>query len=1295
MRPAGRRDGRAPRKTKACTRAVALAVAQCSLLGASAGQSVPLVSINVGSNATVMDAAGKVFVADRYFVAGEAVTDPTPAANGTRDPSDASSSAGHGFALFEPLFQSGRIGSSVSYRLPLPVNAFGEMVLACSVSGRSNGTTKISAPTTDAADTVSLRINGVALPAVTLTGGFQVTSATIRLLRQEGTESSLSIQNGSGDEVAVPKFTGDININVSFSSADRTKLVALQITKGDLDPPRPGGAQKARDTGFSHEQSSETQGWGTEYLSVYIATLAVAVLLWRPKAGLLSGSFAALRSRPASLDDSAWLEPEQEHAPVTTKSGSSKSSPKKNKKADRKQAEMKRGQKDGGAKKTAQASDRTAPTKQVSAKPTTAATSVRPNEQLVAMGFDARMAQAALTKCGGDLTAAVEVLTSKGQNSASGAPDDKIKKSGGSPTKRRSPPAKAVQKAPAKAVQKAGPHAKTRAKFWAEYSPTGSRDSLVEIVLTDSGALGVRFSCDAKMVSAGSPMVVSAIKDGNPAIAASELSLGMNLAAIITTDGGCKIEGMCFNTVLQLLVETERPLSILFATGKAAAKKAGSKSKASASAATKDVVNTVASPPLSSKKKGLLSPKVAPLSLEGSARSNAASQGGPQQQKPQPRKAAEPPAGKSSSTKLENRSAANGAQEVGKLQGAQKGQRAAANGQPSVKGVKNDSSSREKDLEKTVASLQEKLANLKKMANHVAVATSRDAEAIVAISAILKEAGGELPTSNLLRQFTQSNSDLKAVLGDSPHTWFTDQTDFEISGVDKNVSPTAAIPMDNPYCSFKLTRVRSQGQSLVKLSGHRPLTPPRSIELPSKESPEAKGDRARARRPSKTSDEASTGPELSVHSAAHTESENGSVQAFFDEAVSLEATTVHDQECAETAETAETAEAARVSLSPDAASFCFLHSPGGQYSAGHRQGSGSSLSPPSFLAGGQVPGPVPLPLTALPPPPGHQRLPAAYWGTVNDVFQEGHRPVALPPPMVPFAGQMLAMVVTPAGCEQLKRVVLSGFPGVVTGMLIELQAELTTVCTDACGCVLIETIVSCCTVAERLVIWTAVSRHGPDFCHVATDRNGARTILALLQHMTTVNEMMMLQQGMGGSVGILARQATGSTVLIACLEVAGCPAGSTQFIYDEMAVSIVTCGCHKEGAMTLGCALSRAGQHELETIAAAVAEHTLRLSTDPFGNFLVQQILEYRLRTKDICKAICRNLVSLATHKFASRVAERCIDLADESDMAEALRQVVQDGVLERLSDDAFGNYVVQQVLQLHSLWIIPTAAVS
>ena len=96
-----------------------------------------------------------------------------------------------------------------------------------------------------------------------------------------------------------------------------------------------------------------------------------------------------------------------------------------------------------------------------------------------------------------------------------------------------------------------------------------------------------------------------------------------------------------------------------------------------------------------------------------------------------------------------------------------------------------------------------------------------------------------------------------------------------------------------------------------------------------------------------------------------------------------------------------------------------------------------------------------------------------------------------------------------------------------------------------------------------------------------------------------------------------------------------------------------------------------------------VVHNAKKLVLDPFGNYVVQYVLELKRAdlTRGIAQALQGAFAELSLQKFSSNVIEKCLQAGDATVISIVTQEITTAKSLGQLLHDPFANYVVQTLL--------------
>jgi len=134
-------------------------------------------------------------------------------------------------------------------------------------------------------------------------------------------------------------------------------------------------------------------------------------------------------------------------------------------------------------------------------------------------------------------------------------------------------------------------------------------------------------------------------------------------------------------------------------------------------------------------------------------------------------------------------------------------------------------------------------------------------------------------------------------------------------------------------------------------------------------------------------------------------------------------------------------------------------------------------------------------------------------------------------------------------------------------------------------------------------------------------------------------------------------------------------------IVDVLAAHALALATTQQGCIALMRVIERCSADQKEKLLASLNPALLDLATDPFGNYVVQSVLEH-YKNDCVPAALKGHLLKLASNKFASNVMEKAFRFSSVEVRSELISELFDDSeALGVLVQDGFGNFVIQSVI--------------
>lgn len=232
--------------------------------------------------------------------------------------------------------------------------------------------------------------------------------------------------------------------------------------------------------------------------------------------------------------------------------------------------------------------------------------------------------------------------------------------------------------------------------------------------------------------------------------------------------------------------------------------------------------------------------------------------------------------------------------------------------------------------------------------------------------------------------------------------------------------------------------------------------------------------------------------------------------------------------------------------------------------------------------------------------------------------------------------------------------------------------------TDPFGNYLCQKMLEFCTDEQRNLIVESVSS---ELVTISLNMHGTRAVQKTIDFLSTSRQIHSIIGSLGMNVVTLIKDLNGNHVIQKCLNRLG--PEDNQFIYNAVAAHCVEVATHRHGCCVLQRCVDHASDQQRIQLVQEITYNALTLVQDPFGNYVVQYILDLNDArfTEAVVRQFVGNVCLLSVQKFSSNVIEKCIRVCDASTRRQLVEELLNRARLEKLLRDSFANYVVQTAL--------------
>ncbi|KAH7155304.1 armadillo-type protein [Dactylonectria estremocensis] len=282
-------------------------------------------------------------------------------------------------------------------------------------------------------------------------------------------------------------------------------------------------------------------------------------------------------------------------------------------------------------------------------------------------------------------------------------------------------------------------------------------------------------------------------------------------------------------------------------------------------------------------------------------------------------------------------------------------------------------------------------------------------------------------------------------------------------------------------------------------------------------------------------------------------------------------------------------------------------------------------------------------------------------------------------PLESAAGQIYELCKDQHGCRYLQKKLEERNADQVHMIWLETNQHVIELMTDPFGNYLCQKLLEFCNDDERTIL---IQNASQDMVRIALNQHGTRALQKMIEYVSTPQQVLLIIEALRFRVVELIQDLNGNHVIQKCLN--KLTALDAQFIFDAVGNNCVEVGTHRHGCCVLQRCIDHASGDQKLWLIQRITEHARILVQDPFGNYVVQYIIDLNepTFTEPVVRMFRGCVTQLSRHKFSSNVIEKCLRCSQPESRDMIVEELLVPAEMERLLRDSFANYVIQTALE-------------
>ncbi|CAE5959361.1 unnamed protein product [Arabidopsis arenosa] len=282
--------------------------------------------------------------------------------------------------------------------------------------------------------------------------------------------------------------------------------------------------------------------------------------------------------------------------------------------------------------------------------------------------------------------------------------------------------------------------------------------------------------------------------------------------------------------------------------------------------------------------------------------------------------------------------------------------------------------------------------------------------------------------------------------------------------------------------------------------------------------------------------------------------------------------------------------------------------------------------------------------------------------------------------MVEIYGSVNLMAKDQIGCRVLQKLVEEGTILEAKVIFHEIIDHVVELSMDPFGNYIVQKLLEVSDEEQRTLIVSVLTSKPRELIQICLNTYGTRVVQKMIKTVKTKQQIALVKSGLKPGFLALVNDLNGSHVLQSCLEFLG--PNDNKFVLEAATKYCSEIATHRHGCRVLQCCLINTVGPQHDRLVAEILRNSHHLSQDPFGNYVVQCLIEQQVSAVNLLVQFKSHYAELATQKFSSHVIEKCLRKYPES-RAEIVRELLSIPNFEQLLQDPYANYVIQTALSV------------